>query len=80
MIDPSIATAYIALEDTADGGMTNGITFLVRPDRLVRDESNAADTEVYVAVTLTREEVHQCLADLDRDWADHEKFALGLPT
>lgn len=79
MIDQSIANTYIALEDTADGGMTNGITFLVRPERFERDESNADDTGLYLAITLTREEVRQCLADLDKDWADHEKFALGLP-
>lgn len=79
MIDRSIANAEISLQDTPDGGMTNAITFLVRPERYVSDESGQHPGETFVEVTLTREEVRECLADLDRDWADHERFALKLP-
>lgn len=79
MIDQSIANAEIGLHDTPDGGMTNAITFLVRPEQYVTDASGAHPGEMFIAVTLTREEVRDALANLDQDWADHEKFALGLP-
>lgn len=79
MIDQAIANAEISLHDTPEGGMTNAITFLVRPERYVSDASGDHPGETFVEVTLTREEVREVLADLDKDWADHEKFALGLP-
>ena len=79
VLDRSIADGYISLEETADGGMTNAMTFQVRPGRLVPDESGEHGGESFLEVRLTREEMRECLADLDKDWADHEKFAKGLP-
>lgn len=79
MIDQSIANAEIALHDAPDGGVTNAITLLVRPETFVHDESGQHPGESFVPVTLTREEVREILADLDKDWADHERFAMGLP-
>jgi hypothetical protein len=80
MSDQVIACAEIALHDTPDGGMTNAITYLVRPGQpLVSDASGEHPGELFIPVTRTREELRSDLASLDQDWADHERFALGLP-
>lgn len=79
MIDASIANIEIGIHSTRNGQITNAATFLVRPGRLVNDESGEHPGEQFIEITLTRQEVRDVLQSLDEDWADHKKFALKLP-
>jgi PP-loop superfamily ATP-utilizing enzyme len=79
MINASIANIEIGLHPTLDGQITNAATFLVRPGRMVNDESGEHPGEQFIEITLTRQEVREVLQSLDEDWAYHQKFALKLP-
>jgi hypothetical protein len=79
LVDKAIAQVSISLWDSHDGGMTNAVVLLVRPLDVRCDESGGHPGESFVMITITREEIAEMQKALDADWADHERFAEGLP-
>ena len=79
LVDKAIAQVSICLWDSHDGGMTNAVQMLVRPVDIRSDESGGHPGEKFIMLTITREEIAEMQKALDADWADHVKFAEGLP-
>jgi hypothetical protein len=69
-VDPAIAQMSISLWGRHGGGMTSAVQLLVRPQDVRIDESGGHPGELFVMVTLTREELREMLAAVDADWSE----------
>lgn len=66
-----IVRTDIALWDGPGGGITNAVQLLVRPSGMRSDEAGEHPGEMFVQVTIAREDMAEMLIALDADWADH---------
>ncbi len=68
-VDKAIAAFRMTLWDRHGGGVTSAAQLLVRPTDIRCDEGGGHPGELFVMLTITREELREMLAAVDEDWA-----------